>query len=47
VALLSPLVFLSLHLGYGLGSCWGCLKALGISVRRLLSPDTPGSVQTN
>lgn len=47
LALLSPFVFFSLHVGYGLGSCWGCLKALGISVGRLVSPDTSSTMQTN
>jgi glycosyltransferase involved in cell wall biosynthesis len=34
LALVTPFVFLSLHLGYGFGSCWGCIKAFGIWVGR-------------
>lgn len=45
IALLAPLVFLSLHLGYGFGSCWGCLKAFGIWLGR--GSDKSGSAQTH
>jgi glycosyltransferase involved in cell wall biosynthesis len=47
VALMSPFVFLSMHLCYGLGSCWGILKAIGISVRRMSTTDNSSSVQAN